>query len=304
MSNCAKTRDSALNAIKRYMAKSVDDAFTMDAENITSYLQLLGEQWAHFNVAQDAIEISCGVDNTDIEENVRIQAETALANFKRVQKCRTEPQNNIVSTPASATIRLPKKELPTFSVYSTEWIGFYDAFTSLVDSNSALSDVQKLHHLRSFLKGDALKIISGFKISDANYAKAWGLIKSRYKGMRVIVEGHLPTLADVKRATSDNVEAIKGVIDGFQQHIRELKALGGPVESWDDWLVHEVVNKLAFETRKQWELSLIRTITHIARDTMSVAIHASAISNTGTSQGQNSISKQIDKRVPCGTGTE
>lgn len=40
------------------------------------------------------------------------------------------------------------------------------------------------------------------------------------------------------------------------QHTRALKALGRPVEFWDDWLVHQIVGKLAFETRKQWELSL------------------------------------------------
>ncbi|XP_054746080.1 uncharacterized protein LOC129250480 [Anastrepha obliqua] len=64
-------------------------------------------------------------------------------------------------------------------------------------------------------------------------------------------------MANVKRAASDTADAIKGVIDAFQQHIRELKALGRPVEFWDDWLVYELVNKLDFETRKQWELSLV-----------------------------------------------
>ncbi|XP_036340244.1 uncharacterized protein LOC118749546 [Rhagoletis pomonella] len=369
MSNSVKTRGSALNAIKRYMVKSTDEAFTMDAESVKSYMQLLSEQWARFNSAQDAVEVSCGSDNSEVEENVRIQAEawfsTALANFNRVQKCRAESQHPSPPTTVSAGIRLPKMELPTFSGDSTEWIGFFDAFSSLVDCDAALSNVQKLHYLRSCLKalnaikrymvkstdeaftmdaesvksymqllseqwarfnsaqdavevscgsdnseveenvriqaeawfstalanfnrvqkcraesqhpsapttvsagirlpkmdrclkGDALKIISGFKICDANYEEAWDLLKSRYKVMRVIVEGHLRAMADVKSAASDTADAIKRVLDAFQQHIRELKALGRPVQFWDDWLVHEVVSKLAFETRKQWELSLV-----------------------------------------------
>ncbi|XP_054746651.1 uncharacterized protein LOC129251312 [Anastrepha obliqua] len=261
MSSSVKTRDSALNAIKQYMAKSTDDAFTMDAESIKSYMQLLSEQWTRFNSAQDAVEISCGCDNVDIEESVRTQAETwystALANFNRVQKCRAEAQPASVTTPVSAAIRLPKMELPNFSGDSTEWIGFFDAFSTLVDCNAALSNGQKLHYLRSCLRGDALKIISGFKICDVNYEEAWDLLKSRYKVMRVIVEGHFRAMANVKRAASDTVDAIKGVIDAFQQHIHELKALGRPVEFWDDWLEYELVNKLDFETRKQWELSLV-----------------------------------------------
>ncbi|XP_054746184.1 uncharacterized protein LOC129250602 [Anastrepha obliqua] len=261
MSSSVKTRDSALNAIKRYMAKSTDDTFTMDAESIKSYMQLLSEQGTRFNSAQDAVEISCGSDNVDIEESVRIQAETwystALTNFNRIQKCRAEAQPASVTTPVSAAIRLPKMELPKFSGDFTEWIGFFDAFSALVDCNAALSNGQKLHYLRSCLRGDALKIISGFKICDVNYEEAWDLLKSRYKVMRVIVEGHFRAMANVKRAASDTADAIKGVIDAFQQHIRELKALGRPVEFWDDKLLYELVNKLDFETRKQWELSLV-----------------------------------------------
>ncbi|XP_054729181.1 uncharacterized protein LOC129238173 [Anastrepha obliqua] len=321
MSNSTKTRDSALNAIKRYMAKSIDEAFTMDAENIASYLQLLSEQWVRFNVAQDAVEITCGADVIEIEENVRIQAETwystASANFSRVKNCRTNSQDSSTKASVSTVIRLPKMELPTFSGDSTEWIGFFDAFSSLVDNNSALTDGQKLHYLRSCLKGDALKIISGFKICDANYVEAWGLLTSRYKVIRVIVESHLRALAEIKRATHDNADAIKGVIDAFQQHIRELKALGRPIEFWDDWLVHEVVSKLAFETRKQWELSLVsddppsfeqlitfleircRSLSMFSSSTTSVPIKVKTASSSKSTNVFHTISKQSNVCAYC-----
>ncbi|XP_053968521.1 uncharacterized protein LOC128869947 [Anastrepha ludens] len=321
MSNSTKPRDSALNGIKRYMAKSIDEAFTMDAENIASYHQLLSEQWVRFNVAQDAVEITCGADVIEIEENVRIQAETwystASANFSRVKNCRTKSQDSSTKASVSTVIRLPKMELPTFSGDSTEWIGFFDAFSSLVDNNSALSDGQKLHYLRSCLKGDALKIISGFKICDANYVEAWGLLTSRYKVIRVIVESHLRALAEIKRATHDNADAIKGVIDAFQQHIRELKALGRPIDFWDDWLVHEVVSKLAFETRKQWELSLVsddppsfeqlitfleircRSLSMFSSSTTSVVIKVKTASASKSTKVFHAVSKQSNVCAYC-----
>ncbi|XP_017474551.1 PREDICTED: uncharacterized protein LOC108365103 [Rhagoletis zephyria] len=71
-----------------------------------------------------------------------------------------------------------------------------------------------------------------------------------------MVEAHLRAIADIRTATSDTADVIK-CSRCNSTNIRELKALGRPVEFWDDWLAHEVVNKLAFETRKQWELSLI-----------------------------------------------
>ncbi|XP_053954492.1 uncharacterized protein LOC128860779 [Anastrepha ludens] len=262
MSAFVKTRDSALNAIKRYMTKSNDEAFVLDLENVESYLQLLNEQWVRFKTAQDEVELSCGADNIDVEQTARIQAETwyvtALSQFRRVQKCRTESVANSTNPhpTVSAAIKLPKMELPSFAGNSTEWIAFYDAFVTLVDSNSSLSGGQKLHYLRSCLKGDALSIISGFQICDANYTEAWNLLKSRYKVMRVIVEAHFRAIAEIRKSTSDTADSIKNVLNAFQQHIRELKALGRPVDFWDDWLVHETVTRLSYETRKQWELSL------------------------------------------------
>ncbi|XP_036346943.1 uncharacterized protein LOC118756283 [Rhagoletis pomonella] len=178
MSEFVKTRDSALKAIKRYLTKSLDETFMLDIDGVESYLGLLSEQWNRFNTAQDAVENSCGSENADVEDNVREQAEswyaTALANFRRVQKCKVDPSSQpITASPiVSASIRLPKIDLPTFTGDSTEWTAFYDSFRSLVDGNAALSGGQKLHYLRSCLKGDALSIISGFQISDANYDEA------------------------------------------------------------------------------------------------------------------------------------
>ncbi|CAD7001321.1 unnamed protein product [Ceratitis capitata] len=131
-----------------YMTKSKDEAFVMDSDSVASYLQLLNEQWARFTTAQGEVELSCGLDNAEVEESVRVQGEswyaTALANFRREQRCRVEPTTQLGTSPTSvfAAIRLPKMDLPTFAGDSTNWIAFYDAFCSLVDSNPTLSDGQ------------------------------------------------------------------------------------------------------------------------------------------------------------------
>lgn len=116
------------------MTKSIDGTFLLDTDQVESYLKLLDEQWVRFNAAQDEVDVACGADNVGVEESTRTQAETwyamALANFSRAQKCHTETstpnvtQPTNVSTTMSASVRLPKMELPTFSGDSTEWVGF------------------------------------------------------------------------------------------------------------------------------------------------------------------------------------
>lgn len=77
-------------------------------------------------------------------------------------------------------------------------------------------------------------------------------MKSQFMIMRVVVEAHFNSIINLRPAPNDSASSIKGVLDAYQQHIRALKALGRPLEFWDDWLVHEIVNKLSFEARKQW----------------------------------------------------
>ncbi|CAD7001901.1 unnamed protein product [Ceratitis capitata] len=156
----------------------------MDSDSVASYLQLHNEQCARFNTAQGEAEISCGLDNTEIEKSVRVQGgswyATALANFKLEQRCRVEPTTQLVTSPTSA---------------------------------SAADRLLQMDLRREMFA--------------------------------------------IPKASGDTADAIKGVIDGFQQRIRELRAMGCPVDFCDDWLVHEIVDKLAFETRKQWELALV-----------------------------------------------
>ncbi|XP_049316968.1 uncharacterized protein LOC125779739 [Bactrocera dorsalis] len=71
----AKIRDSALNAIKRYLQSSKVDALSVDTELITTYLQLLEEQWIRFCVAQQEVELTCGDENVSMEEQARIKDE-------------------------------------------------------------------------------------------------------------------------------------------------------------------------------------------------------------------------------------
>ncbi|XP_036322041.1 uncharacterized protein LOC118736039 [Rhagoletis pomonella] len=229
-----KIRDSALNAIKRYLQTSKSDALSVDVEIISTYLQLLEEQWCRFCEAQQEVEISCGDENVEVEEQSRIQGE----------EC-------------PAPVPLPKLQLPSFGGDPTEWLTFHDAFCSLVNANASLSDGQKLQYRRNCLKGEALDLVSSLAVSDSNYIEAWELLTSRYKVIRVIVDSHIKALSAIDRAAKDSAKAIKHVLNLTLQHVGALRALGRPVEFWDDCLIHLTVSKLAYETRKQWELSLV-----------------------------------------------
>ncbi|XP_058979466.1 uncharacterized protein LOC101899042 [Musca domestica] len=267
--NEVKVRDSASRAIKRYMEASKKDEMAINLEMAQNYSLLLEEQWRRFNQAQEKVEISCGVEY-QVEEEARIQAEEwyllAKSNFDKLLAAHPSVvQNEVAYNPqlsptdapvATASIQLPIIQLTTFDGRSADWVSFHDTFCSLIHTNTSITDGQKMHYLRSCLKGEALQAISGLKVGDANYSEAWNILIDRYKVMRLLVDTHLHAIFTIEKSTKDTAASIKSIHGLVLQHIAALRALGRPVDLYDDWLVYWTVSKLAYETRKQWELSL------------------------------------------------
>lgn len=218
-----KVRDSALNAIRRYVEISKNDALALDKEAVETYLQLLEEQWLRFADSQQEVELLLGAENAPVEEQSRIQAEewytAAKANFKRLIGSPEQSRHSTSTSFRSSPVQLPKLQLPTFSGDPTNWLAFFHAFQSLVHTNASLSDSQRLHYLRNCLQGEALQLVSSLQICDRNYSTAWDLLTTRCKVLRVMVDGHFKAIFAIERAPRDTGKAIKQVLNATMQHV-------------------------------------------------------------------------------------
>lgn len=87
----------------------------------------------------------------------------------------------------SCNFALPKIKIPPFNGDLIKWEGFRDSFEALIDSNSSLSDIQKLYFLKSFLEGNAALLIEHIKISDFYYSGAWEILKEEYDCSRTLI---------------------------------------------------------------------------------------------------------------------
>ncbi|XP_018371752.1 PREDICTED: uncharacterized protein LOC108766753 [Trachymyrmex cornetzi] len=135
-------------------------------------------------------------------------------------------------------ICLPKIELPSFSGINEDWYSFYDTFEKLIHSNCKLAAVQKFHYLRSSLKGEALDIIKSIDITTENY-----------------VEDHVRQLVELPHITRENHVQLRTLLSNALKHLRALKALERPVDTWDDLIIHLISSKLDPVTKREWETS-------------------------------------------------
>ncbi|XP_064554386.1 uncharacterized protein LOC135439582 [Drosophila montana] len=95
--------------------------------------------------------------------------------------------------------RLPQLKLPEFSGGYTEWADFSNMFTTVIDKDPYLTNIEKLQHLRSCLKGTALDTIRSLEISNANYAAALELLDKRFNNKRLIFQAHIAEILGLRK---------------------------------------------------------------------------------------------------------
>jgi len=154
----------------------------------------------------------------------------------------------------SVSIPLPRIDLPKFSSQYTEWVSFRDIFESLVINNECLTNVQRLHYLKTSLTDDARVVIKNITVTDANYELAWEAVRERYENTRAIVSSYLNNILDAAPMKADTVSELKRVHDMVNDAVLALRSLGrGCV---DDFVVAILSKKLDLHTRTEWEISL------------------------------------------------
>ncbi|XP_018375582.1 PREDICTED: uncharacterized protein LOC108769219 [Trachymyrmex cornetzi] len=168
--------------------------------------------------------------------------ETAISEFN-IREAQTDlgsrNSNTQLNNDTSVSqICLPKIELPSFSGINEDWYSFYDTFEKLIHSNCKLAAVQKFHYLRSSLKGEALDIIKSIDITTENY-----------------VEDHVRQLVELPHITRENHVQLRTLLSNALKHLRALKALERPVDTWDDLIIHLISSKLDPVTKREWETS-------------------------------------------------
>jgi hypothetical protein len=157
---------------------------------------------------------------------------------------------------------LPKITLPRFSGNYQEWRPYHDLFTSLIRNNAELSDVEKMHYLKTSLSGDALRYVTNIPISSESFSIAWDTLVSRYENKRFIISAHLNRLVNLKPLKTKSAKDLNTFLVTISESLGALRSLGCEVDSWDPLLLHSLVKLLDNETREAWQLKLGSTTSY------------------------------------------
>ncbi|KYQ56020.1 hypothetical protein ALC60_05086 [Trachymyrmex zeteki] len=158
--------------------------------------------------------------------------------------------------PGGFRVRLPKISLPSFAGDYIAWRSFHDLFTTMVVNNNDLTNVERMHYLKTCLKGDAAKLITNLKVTDDTFFIAWKTLVTRYENKRVLISAQLDKLFGLKSIKSRSVKELNTMLATVTAALGALEALDCNTNSWDPFLVYLVARLLDADTREAWEVRL------------------------------------------------
>ncbi|XP_011859478.1 PREDICTED: uncharacterized protein LOC105556970 [Vollenhovia emeryi] len=152
--------------------------------------------------------------------------------------------------------RLPDISLPKFTGEYAAWPAFRDLFTSLIMQNEQLTNVERLHYLRSSVEGAPAQLIAGFLMSGDSLMPSWELLKERYENKRLLIQACLDKLFASSTPVPRKAASLDRLVSGVREALKGLEALEVTDKLGDCAVVYHVTRLLDRVTHEQWESSI------------------------------------------------
>ena len=173
----------------------------MKIQVINTKLDVLGANWSKFDtnhkhlseVKSDAL-LDTEYTKTRIYDrclSLYTEAKAALL-IERDAKEQTNPVSGTqladVSALTTAANRqsLPELTLGTCNGDYLAWRPFQDMFIAVIGRHTELSDVEKMHYLKTSLTGDAAQLIANIAVSGDFFSSAWDRLVERFENKRLL----------------------------------------------------------------------------------------------------------------------
>ncbi|XP_044754984.1 uncharacterized protein LOC123313938 [Coccinella septempunctata] len=157
--------------------------------------------------------------------------------------------------PSQTRPRLPDISIPTFSGDFSKWPAFRDLFQSLVINSTSISDIERLHYLRTCLSHEPLDTISSLPLTEVSFPIAWKKLMDKYENKRLLLSSQYSKLLSFSLANQKNSTAssLRQFIDSIVNPLQSLKALGEDLEQNNNLLVFHIINRMDHDSRTHWE---------------------------------------------------
>ena len=173
---------------------------------------------------------------------------------RKIENLNNNMTNNVVNNGENAScqdrnMRLPKLNIKTFTGKPTEWPTFIESFETAVDSNGALSNIQKFQYLKVYLLGQSEKCIEGFLLTNDNYTETPNLSKERFGNIQLIIITYVSQLMKVGIVEEGTISKLRNSLDTVESHVRALSNQGINKEHFGAILIPVIQQRIPYNIR-------------------------------------------------------
>ena len=201
----------------------------------------------------DNVEASLSEIDDEISK-LEVRISSSIQKLKLSNKMPNDDHLKIVNNvkPANNAPKLPDIPLPIFSGKIEEYCSFKSQFLNLIDQNSSLSDVDKLHYLRGALRDEA-KV----QTLEDTYTSLFEALDKRYDNKRLIIDIHIKSLLNFEPIKHESEKDLRNLTDCIKINLRALSVLKLERDALSNAiLLNMLLSKLDKDTRKMYEASL------------------------------------------------
>ena len=119
-----------------------------------------------------------------------------------------------------------------------------------MNENTELSDINKFSHLKSFLTGEALKVVEGLTLTKENYKHAVLLLQERFGNTQILISAHMDVLVKLPKVKSmSEVSKLRDIYDRLETSVRNLRELGVETDTYGSLLISIIFDRIPEELR-------------------------------------------------------
>lgn len=217
-------------------------------------------------IANTLVPVADNEDRLEIEEkyydaNALIQE--CIKNLLQItappvqQTCSTvinNPQTPPASHSVSPNVKLPDITIAPFHGNLAEWQSFFEMFTAVIIDNANLSDIQRFLYLKSYLRGEPLKLVDSLQVTNDNFKIALDILKKRFENTNCIVNSYIGFLLDLPNITKCDRRSLREFVTDCRRNLESLKNLKlSDKQLFEILLIFILQKKLDFGTRRSLE---------------------------------------------------
>uniref|UniRef100_A0A2S2N8A8 CCHC-type domain-containing protein n=1 Tax=Schizaphis graminum TaxID=13262 RepID=A0A2S2N8A8_SCHGA len=256
-----KKRDQvkkSMQAIKMFIDKY--DHTTRSINQLQTRLDSLMQYMKKYEACQDEIEVYETVTDEMLDD--RVSTDDFFCSLKADVMDLVERSNKATSNESTIQsqsivrdpMKLPSIPAPIFNGELQNWVSFLDSFNAMFHQNNGLSDVQRLHYLKSCLVGPAAEVIRTIPTTDVNYNTAYNALVERYENKSLIIQSHIRSLFQTPQVQRPTASELRQLHHHVVSQVNALQALGQNIVEWDAWLVTLLCCRLDPTTVGEWQL--------------------------------------------------